>query len=137
MKRINYGLIFVILVCLIFWLFVGSCVCCKPDLVDPAYLVVQKTHADSLADGTICIHGEVVNTGALTAYNGRLHTIVNGGKAEYILHMGDFQPGELKPFDQPLWGYCDPDVVKCHFETHWNHEMVAVSMDSERVSRGD
>jgi len=110
---------------------------CKPGLVDPAYLVVQKTHADSLADGTICVYGEVVNTGALTAYNGRLHTIVNGGEAEYILHIGDFQAGELKPFEQPLWGYCDPDTTKCHFETHWDNGQVAVSMDSECVSEGD
>jgi hypothetical protein len=137
MKRLNLWPLLPWLFCMLFWLWVVSCIACKPDLIDPAYLVVQKIHADSLADGTICVYGEVVNTGALTAYNGRLHTIVNDGEAEYILHIGNFRAGQLKPFEQPLYGYCDPDAVKCHFETRWNHEMVAVSMDSECLSEGD
>lgn len=113
---------------------------CKPTSFVPAKLILHAPlYGTARADGTLYVFGDITNVGDLPAYNGWLFVIVNEGEAEHSSYLGDFNPGECKPFECDLEGYYNQDEARCTFRLTWNQErmLAYVCMDSARVSDGD
>ena len=113
---------------------------CKPISAVPARLVL---HAPiiwiSYNGGMPCMYGSVTNVGGGTAYNGRLYISANGGEREYVILLGDIDPGETISVEEYLEGYTFADDVRCTYWLDWDNErlLVCVDMESARVSYGD
>jgi len=113
---------------------------CKPTSTVPAKLVL---HAPMIwishNGGMPCMYGNVTNVGGGTAYNGRLYINANEGEREYIILLGDIDPGETIPVEEDLEGYTFADDVRCTYRLGWDYQglLTCVSMDSGRVSYGD
>ena len=123
------------LICLILALMM-----CRPTSTVPAKLIL---HAPmiwiSYNGGMPCMYGNVTNVGGGTAYNGRLYINANEGEREYIVFLGDIDPGETIPVEENLEGYTFADDVRCTYRLGWDYQrlLVCVSMDSDRLSGGD
>ena len=124
------------LVCLMLFMHVN----CKPTSAIPAQLILHAPlYGTARIDGTLYVFGEITNVGSRVAYDGKLIVIVNEGENEYGLFLGDFEPGECKPFECDLVGYCWEDETRCAFRLAWSQSrtLACASMDSARVSYGD
>ena len=113
---------------------------CKPTSAIQAKLILHAPlYGTARANGTLYVFGDVTNVGSGVAYNGWLVVIVNEGEKEYISFLGDFAPGECKPFECDLVDYCWDDETRCTFRLSWDQErlLVCVSMDSDRLSGSD
>ena len=148
-STIAYFCFFIVIILLVFILI--SMQGCKPTSMIPAKLILHgPLYGTARSDGTLYVFGDVTNVGSGVAYNGRLFVIVNEGEHEYECFLsefrpeeyrplGDFKPGERKPFECDLVDYCWDDETRCTFRLSWDQErmLVCVSMDSDRLSGSD
>ena len=137
-STIAYFCFIIVIVLLVFILI--SMQGCKPTSTVPANLILHAPlYGTVRANGTLYVFGDVTNVGSGIAYDGKLTVIVNEGEREYMSFLGDFQPGECKPFECDLVDYCWDDETRCTFRLSWDQErmLVCVSMDSDRLSGSD